>query len=176
MPIRGACAASPPLLAAPHHRRGGPSPPTTRLSSTFPPPLGPFFAGQGRDTEELCPSLDISRPERVCRPPSPLHPPSQRLHQHHQPATNKFASRIGRHSVTAVHSQSSIGITIVPPPWEFTHSSWREEWGRCPWQPGQLFSLPLPLSRSPAMSTFDTRRGLDDHRPLAHEDGFGGSV
>lgn len=89
----------------------------------LPPPLGPFFAGQGRDTEELCPSLDISRPERVCRPPSPLHPPSQRLHQHHQPATNKFASRIGRHSVTAVHSQSSIGITIVPPPWEFTHSS-----------------------------------------------------
>lgn len=123
MPIRGACAASPPLLAAPHHRRGGPSPPTTRLSATCPPPLGPFFAGQGRDTEELCPSLDISRPERVCRPPSPLHPPSQRLHQHHQPATNKFASRIGRHSVTAVHSQSSIGITIVPPPWEFTHSS-----------------------------------------------------
>lgn len=32
-----------------------------------------------------------------------------------------------------------------PPPWEFTHSSWREERGRCPWQPGQLFSLPLFL-------------------------------
>ena len=126
----------------PHSALVSPTTPTVlTLARTFarPPPLrptfsflalppstfSPFSAEQGRWRAALSPSR--SHPN-VCQAPS--HPPSplstnrsfHRLHQHRQPATNKFASRIGRHSVTTMQPIFHRNYHR-PPPWEFTHSS-----------------------------------------------------
>ena len=69
------------------------------------------FLPLSAETGEIEAALSPSRSHpNVCQAPTALPPcpaPARRrsfyrLHQHHQPATNKFASRIGRHSVTTM--------------------------------------------------------------------------